>query len=213
MAQEQPAPFPDTAHFLDAANDSARNFRAVYVTYLIIAFYIIAIISSTDDELLFRAGNVQMPIINTSVPVVWFFIVAPWILFLLHLNLLMQAVFLSTKVHRYTSRLANEENTCARFIIPRNAGAFACGRYSTMERAMDFEDSRLHLACLVIADHFDIRRNTFPYLSKRVNHLVTPHSDTARHHPAVVPLATHHNAPGYRLEKNGGGNPPHGGAG
>ena len=108
MAQQQPTPFPDTAHFLEAANDTARNFRAVYVAYLVIAFYILVIISSTDDELLFRAGNVQMPIINTSVPVVWFFIVAPWILLLLHLNLLMQAVFLSTKVHRYTSRLAKE---------------------------------------------------------------------------------------------------------
>ena len=109
MAQQQPTPFPDTAHFLEAANDTARNFRAVYVAYLVIAFYILVIISSTSDELLFRAGNVQMPIINTSVPVVWFFIVAPWILFLLHLNLLIQAVFLSTKVHRYTSRLAKEK--------------------------------------------------------------------------------------------------------
>ena len=108
MAQQQPTPFPDTAHFLEAANDTARNFRAVYVAYLVIAFYILVIISSTDDELLFRAGNVQMPIINTSVPVVWFFIVAPGILLLLHLNLLMQAVFLSTKVHRYTSRFAKE---------------------------------------------------------------------------------------------------------
>ena len=109
MAQQQPTPFPDTAHFLEAANDSARHFRAVYLTYLMIAFYIIVIISSTDDELLFRDGNVPMPIINTSVPVMWFFIVAPWILLLLHLNLLMQAVFLSTKVHRYTSRFAKEK--------------------------------------------------------------------------------------------------------
>ena len=108
MTQQQPTPFPDTAHFLEAANDGARSFRALYTTYLVISFYIIVIISSTSDELLFRAGNVQMPIINTSVPVVWFFRVAPWILFLLHLNLLIQAVFLSTKVHRYTSRLAKE---------------------------------------------------------------------------------------------------------
>ncbi len=108
MAQQQPTPFPDTAHFLEAANDTARNFRAVYTTYLVIASYILVTILSTDDELLFRAGNVQMPIINTSVSVVWFFRIAPLILLLLHLNLLMQAMFLSTKVHRYTSRLAKE---------------------------------------------------------------------------------------------------------
>ena len=61
---------------------------------------------------------------------------------------------------------------------------------------MDFEGSRLLLACLVTAGHFNIRRNTFPYLSKRAIHLAAPHSDTAGHHPAVVPLATHHNAAG-----------------
>ena len=113
MAQEQPAPFPDTAHFLDAANDSARNFRAVYVTYLIIASYIAVTIFSADDELLFRAGNVQIPIINTSATVEGFFTFAPWILFLLHINVLMQAMFLSTKVHRYTSALDDDRNTSA----------------------------------------------------------------------------------------------------
>ncbi len=109
MAQEQPAPFPDTAHFLDAANDSARHFRAVYTTYLLIASYIFFTIVSTDDELLFRNGNVQMPIIDTGMSIAWFFTLAPWILFLLHFNVLMQAMFLSTKVNRYTSRFAKEK--------------------------------------------------------------------------------------------------------
>ena len=111
MAQEQPAPFPDTAHFLDAANDSARHFRAVYTTYLMIASYIIFTIVSTDDELLFRNGNVQMPIIDIGMSIKWFFIIAPLILFFLHLNVLIQAVFLSTKVRRYTSVLDDDRHT------------------------------------------------------------------------------------------------------
>ena len=118
MAQQQPPPFPDTAHFLDAANDSARNFRAVYIAYLTIAFYIIVMIASTDDELLFRAGNVQIPIINNSASVVWFFIVAPWVLFLLHFNVLLQAVFLSTKVHRYISRFSKEKTHVRGLLFP-----------------------------------------------------------------------------------------------
>ncbi len=113
MAQEQPASFPDTAHFLDAANDSARNFRAVYVTYLVIASYIAVTILSADDELLFRNGNVQIPIINTGASVVWFFVFAPLILLFLHLNVLIQAMFLSTKVHRYISALDDDRHTPA----------------------------------------------------------------------------------------------------
>ena len=121
MAQEQPAPFPDTVHFLDAANDSARNFRAVYVAYLIIASYIVVTIFSADDELLFRNGNVQIPIINTSATVEKFFIFAPLILLFLHLNVLMQAMFLSTKVRRYTSALDDDRNTPAFCIKKINA--------------------------------------------------------------------------------------------
>ena len=109
MAQ-QPTPFPDTVHFLDAANVSARHFRAVYLAYLMITFYTIVIISTTSDELLFRAGNVQMPIINTNVSVEGLFTFASWILFLPHCNVLIQAMLLSTKVHRYTSALDNDRH-------------------------------------------------------------------------------------------------------
>ena len=118
MAQEQPAPFPDTTHFLDAANDSARNFRAVYVTYLVIASYIAVTILSADDELLFRNGNVQIPIINTGATVERFFIFAPLILLFLHLNVLIQAMFLSTKVLRYTSRLDKEHRNARGLLFP-----------------------------------------------------------------------------------------------
>jgi len=89
----------------ESADASARNFRTVFVSYLVIALYILVIISSTDHELLFRAGDVQAPIINVGVPVVWFFTFVPWILLFLHFNLLLQGMFLSRKVHAYRALL------------------------------------------------------------------------------------------------------------
>ena len=89
----------------ESANDSARNFRVVYTFYLVIALYILVIVSSTDHETLFMASKVQMPIINAGVPVAWFFTVVPWILTILHLNLLVQAIFLSRKIFQYSSLL------------------------------------------------------------------------------------------------------------
>ena len=89
----------------ESANDGARNFRTVYTFYLVISLYILVIVSSTDSELLFRAGDVQMPIINAGVSVVWFFTVVPWILLILHFNLLIQAMFLSRKISQYISEL------------------------------------------------------------------------------------------------------------
>ena len=200
MAQKQPAPLPDTAHFLGAVNDSARHFRATYVTYLMIALYITVMIFLTDHELLFRAGNIQIPIINKipiiniSVPVVWFFIIAPWILFLLHLSLLMQAVFLSTKVHQYTSRIANEETHVGSLLFPATlAYLFVAG---DRRRGVQLILRIVVLISLVLLPpgiliYAEIH---FPYLSKRTNHLAAPHSDIAGHHLAVVPLATHHSA-------------------
>ena len=89
----------------ESANDGARNFRTVYTFYLIVSLYILVVVSSTDHELLFRAGDVQMPIINAGVSVVWFFTAVPWILLILHFNLLIQAMFLSRKINRYVSAL------------------------------------------------------------------------------------------------------------
>ena len=92
----------------ESANDSARAFRTAYTFYLAVALYVLVIVSSTDHELLFRAGDVQMPIVNVGVPVVWFFVVVPWLLVLLHFNLLIQATFLADKVSRYASTIIGQ---------------------------------------------------------------------------------------------------------
>ena len=92
----------------ESVDVSARNFHTVYTFYLLIVFYTIVIVSSTDHELLFRAGDVRMPIINITVSVVWFFVVAPWLLLILHFNLLIQGLFLSQKISRYKSTLSEQ---------------------------------------------------------------------------------------------------------
>ena len=92
----------------ESANDSARTFRTAYTFYLVVALYVLVIVSSTDHELLFRAGDVQMPIVNVGVPVVWFFVVVPWLLVLLHFNLLIQATFLADKVSQYASAILGQ---------------------------------------------------------------------------------------------------------
>ena len=89
----------------ESANDSARNFRTVYVSYLIIALYILSIVIFREEELLFRNGSLQIAIVNFSVPIRSFFIVSPLILLALHFNLLIQAIFLSRKVYQYASAI------------------------------------------------------------------------------------------------------------
>ena len=95
----------DEEHLLESANDSARHFRNVYAAYLIIMLYIFVVILSVDHELLFRAGDKQLPLINISVPIVEFFTYMPLALLVVHFYLLVQAAFLSEKVSLYRLRL------------------------------------------------------------------------------------------------------------
>ena len=97
----------DEEHFLEAANNSARHFRNVYLAYLTVMIYIFIIILSTDQELLFHAGDKQLPLIHISVPIVAFFTWMPLALLVLHFYLLIQVKFLSDKVRLYKQRLNN----------------------------------------------------------------------------------------------------------
>ena len=101
----------------ESMNDSARSFRTVYTFYLIVAFYILAIVLATDHELLFRDGEVELPIINVGVPVKWFYTFAPLILFVLHFNLLIQGLFLSQKIDHYVVELGRQSFSRNRKIV------------------------------------------------------------------------------------------------
>ena len=98
---------PDGEHLLESANDSARHFRNVYLAYLTVMIYIFVIVLSTEQELLFRAGDKQLPLVHISVPIVAFFTWIPWALLVLHFYLLIQVKFLSDKVRLYDQRLNN----------------------------------------------------------------------------------------------------------
>ena len=95
----------DEEHLLDSANDSARHFRNIYAIYLTVMIYTFIIVLSTDQELLFRAGDKQLPPVHISLPIVAFFTWMPWALLVLHFYLFIQVMFLSDKVLLYKQRL------------------------------------------------------------------------------------------------------------
>lgn len=99
---------PRVRELLQAANDSARLFRTVFLSFMIVALYVLIIALSASDELLFEDGPLRAPILNVSVQTSHFFIGTPGILLLLHLNLLIQAIFLARKVENYRQALPAE---------------------------------------------------------------------------------------------------------
>ena len=107
---------------LQSANDGARNFRNAYISYLAVALYIFVTIVATTNEMLLRGGDVSMPIVNVGVPVVIFYLAAPWILLILHLNILVQGMFYAAKVQDYLEILKDDQKMERRLLFPAPIG-------------------------------------------------------------------------------------------
>ena len=103
------SPYADTRRqtLLAAANDSARLFRSTFLAFLLASLYFLVLALSANDELLFKDGDLRAPILNVTVRASHYFIAAPWILLLLHINFLIQGVFLSRKIADYRTSLSS----------------------------------------------------------------------------------------------------------
>ena len=102
---------PRAEALLGAANDSARLFRSIFLAFLLVSLYFLVLALSADDELLFKDGDLRAPILNVTVQASHYFMAAPWILVLLHMNFLIQGVFLSRKLADYKQALPSNHET------------------------------------------------------------------------------------------------------
>ena len=83
-----------------AADTAAGSLRGVYLTFLLTAVYIAVVVGSTTDMQLLLVSPVNLPILNVGLPMVSFYTVVPWLIVLLHFNLLLQLTLLADKLHR-----------------------------------------------------------------------------------------------------------------
>jgi uncharacterized protein YjbI with pentapeptide repeats len=74
---------------IEALNDGSKIVRSTYLTYLLAAVYIgLTTTSTTHVHLLSGDISFPLPVIGVALPVISFYIVAPFLLFILHLNFL-----------------------------------------------------------------------------------------------------------------------------
>ncbi len=83
---------------LQAANEAGSTVRNLYITFLLLGVYIGIIIASTTDRQLLLISPVTLPLLNVQLPILGFYIVAPWLFLLLHFDLLLQLYLLSDKL-------------------------------------------------------------------------------------------------------------------
>lgn len=90
---------------LKVVNDSARYVRNFYISFILLAVYTTVIVWSTTDEMLFRVSMITLPLLNLQLPIKGFYTFSPYILLLIHFNLLLQLHFLAKKLSQFNLQL------------------------------------------------------------------------------------------------------------
>jgi uncharacterized protein YjbI with pentapeptide repeats len=88
---------------LDTANETARTVNGRLITFLSVGAYIAMTIAATTDEMLVRASVVTLPLLDVRIPIsgfLGFYNLAPWLIVLLHWDVLLQLATLGRKLER-----------------------------------------------------------------------------------------------------------------
>lgn len=106
---------------LSAVNDAANAVSTRFVTFVTVGAYVAVTVASTTHEMLLRASNlVTLPLLNAQIPIIGpfgFYTIAPWLIVLLHSDLLLQLSILASEIDRFdqeTAQLPEQERTLLR---------------------------------------------------------------------------------------------------
>lgn len=83
---------------LEAANSASQTVAALHVAFMAFVTYLGVIVWGTTHDDLLRISPVKLPILDVELPLTTFYGFVPWMLVLLHFNLLMQLELLSCKL-------------------------------------------------------------------------------------------------------------------
>jgi uncharacterized protein YjbI with pentapeptide repeats len=98
---------------LSSVNDAANAVSTRFVTFISVGAYVAVTVASTTHEMLLRASNlVTLPLLNAQIPIIGpfgFYTIAPWLIVLLHSDLLLQLSILGNELARFDQELNKVE--------------------------------------------------------------------------------------------------------
>src|SRR5262245_60469469 len=90
---------------LESVNDAANAVSTRFVTFVSVGAYVAVTVASTTHEMLLRASSlVTLPLLNAQIPIIGpfgFYTIAPWLIVLLHSDLLLQLSILGNELNRF----------------------------------------------------------------------------------------------------------------
>ncbi|WP_028312130.1 pentapeptide repeat-containing protein [Derxia gummosa] len=93
---------PEVARaLLESANSASQSVAVLHFTFMAVCAYLLLVVLGTTDLHLLVGRNVRLPVVDMEVPIVAFYALSPWLLVLMHFNLLIQLQLLSRKLYAF----------------------------------------------------------------------------------------------------------------
>jgi uncharacterized protein YjbI with pentapeptide repeats len=109
-AAKTPEDAPNPRELLDSANAAAGQARNAWLAFLgLLAYLAVAVGAVTHSDLLLDSP-VKLPFLDVEVPLTAFFVLAPFLLVLIHFSLLIQHAMLAHKYHFFTRAIEKSES-------------------------------------------------------------------------------------------------------
>ncbi|WP_085317373.1 pentapeptide repeat-containing protein [Derxia lacustris] len=86
---------------LETANSASQSVAVLHFTFMAVCAYLLLVVIGTTDMHLLLGRSVPLPVVNQEVPIVAFYALSPYLLTLLHFNLLLQFQLLSRKLYAF----------------------------------------------------------------------------------------------------------------
>ena len=94
---------------LDVANHSSERLAVQHTAFIAACAYVLVIVFGTTDLDLLIGKGIRLPFVDVEMPIVGFFAFAPFILVLVHFNLLLQLQLLSRKLFAFDAAVQQDE--------------------------------------------------------------------------------------------------------
>ena len=94
---------------LQGVNRASEKVAALHIAFLVLCTYVVVIGFSTTDMDLLIGKSIKLPVVDVEVPITGFYATVPYLVVLVHFNLLLQLQLLSRKLFAFDEVAPKEE--------------------------------------------------------------------------------------------------------
>ncbi len=104
---------PNVTALLNSANNASEKVSRLHIGFMAVCAYNLVVAFSTTDMDLLVGKGVTLPVVDVEVSIVAFYVIVPYVIVLMHFNLLLQLQMLSQKLYAYDTAAQSPKTNSA----------------------------------------------------------------------------------------------------